>query len=327
MSAPYPWQTAQWQALDARRRAGRLAHGLLLHGPEGTGKNDFAERFAQSLLCSASSASGEPCGSCQACMLIAAGTHPDLQRLRPEEDSKMIRVDQVRGLSARLSAKSQFGGFRVAIITPAERMNAAAANSLLKTLEEPGPDTVLLLVSAQPASLPATVRSRCQQLAFPVPEAEIAHSWVAARCRDEDPTALLALANHAPLAALRLAEEGGLAQREELFTDLLALLRKGEDPVRLAGKWQSLELRRSLDWLSGWICDLIRLQAAARPPQLGSVDRADELGAIARQVPPQALFAELDRLGEARRLMHTAVSPQAILESVLIPLRNACAGR
>lgn len=328
MSAPYPWQQRQWQALDARRQAQRLPHGLLLHGPAGTGKNDFAARFAQGLLCRTPDDGTRPCGTCQACLLVAAGTHPDLLRLSPEEDSKVIRVDQVRSLSSRLGSKSQFGGYRVAVITPAERMNTEAANSLLKTLEEPGADTVLLLVSTQPARLPATVRSRCQQIAFPVPAGDLAREWLHGHCGQmADTAALLALANGAPLAALQLAQEGGLGQRDALFADLMALLEHRQDPVQLAGKWQTLDLENGLRWIGGWTCDMIRLQAARQPPHLGSFDRAAELAQMARRLSPRWLFEQLDRVGEARRLMHTSVSPQAIWEHVLIPLRNAGAGR
>lgn len=327
MSAPYPWQQTQWQQLQARRAAGRLAHGLLLHGPAGTGKDAFADQFAQSLLCQSPGTDGAPCGTCQACRLVAARTHPDLFGLSPEEDSKVVRVDQVRGLVARLGRKSQLGGFRVARITPADRMNTEAANSLLKTLEEPGADTVIMLVSAQPARLPATVRSRCQQLAFPVPPAPVAKAWLAEQSPGADVEPLLALANGAPLAALRLAQEDGLAQREELFADFVALCEQRGDPLQIAGKWQGANLESSLDWIGGWTCDMIRLQVSTRPPLLGSIDRAEPLAGLARTLTPSALFAQLDRVREARRLLRTAVSPQAVLEYVLIPLKNAAAGR
>lgn len=327
MSAPYPWQHTQWRALTSRRRAGRMPHGLLLHGPAGTGKDDFAQRFAQALLCSQAQADGSPCGACQACTLTAAGTHPDLLRLSPEEDSKFIRVDQVRALSARLAGKSQLGGFRVALITPAERMNNEAANSLLKTLEEPGTDTVLLLISAQPARLPATVRSRCQRLAFPMPDADDTRPWLLDRCQGVDPEALLALADGAPLAALALAQEEGQTQRDALFADFQALVSEGRDPLQIASKWQGMDLERSLRWIGGWTSDIIRLQAAAAPPRLNNADRADVLAELARGLPRRALFAHLDRVGEARRLMHTAVSAQAVLEHVLVPLRNARSSR
>lgn len=325
--APYPWQQQHWQSLTKRSRDQRLPHGLLLHGPAGTGKNAFAARFAQALLCREPLPDGTPCNVCQACLLVQAGTHPDLLRVSPEEDSKVVRVDQIRSLNAKLSGKSQFGGYRVALLTPAERMNTEAANSLLKTLEEPGADTVLLLVSAQPARLPATVRSRCQQLAFPVPDPDMAQAWLQQRCPEEGPPALLALANGAPLAALEVAEEGAQAQREDLFVDLEALLTADRDPVALAGKWQGLDLGRGLDWIGAWISDMIRLQAADAPPHVSSRDRLPALTAMARRVPARLLFQQLDRVGEARRLMHTAVSPQAILEHVLIPLKNAGAGR
>ena len=146
-----PWHDEHWQRLQARRERGALPHALLICRPEGLGKRAFAERFIRGLLCQAPEA-GEACGRCRSCLLLAAGTHPDRVTvsygLRKDGVQRSeIVIDQVRDLSARLAMSSQFGGWQVATLDPADALNAAAANALLKTLEEPAAQTLLVLVA------------------------------------------------------------------------------------------------------------------------------------------------------------------------------------
>jgi len=324
--APYPWQRLQWQALIARHRQGQLPHALLLTGPAGTGKEAFAAALARSLLCAEPDGEGRACGRCQPCTLAASGAHPDLLWVTPLEDSKYIRIDQVRGLIAALSLKSQFGGYRIAVLAPAERMNSEAANSLLKTLEEPGPDTLLLVVTALPGRLPATVRSRCQAVRFPLPEPAATARWLGDE-GVEEPERLLAVAQGAPLTALRLAREDGLARRDALFSDFRDLLRGTGDPVAVAQRWQDGDPAQCLAWLSGWVSDLVRLRAAPAAPRLINEDLRRELQALSARVDWDGLFRELERLQETTRLLQSQVSAQALLEQVLIPLRNQSTGR
>ena len=143
----YSWQTTQWQNIQRQLVADKLAHGLLLVGNEGLGKRDFAQQLANGLLCNSAGSDGLACGQCSACHLLAAGTHPDLFVLQAEERGKTIKVDEVRQLSAQLNLTSQFGGYKIALIIDAHDMNINASNSLLKTLEEPAADTILILVS------------------------------------------------------------------------------------------------------------------------------------------------------------------------------------
>ena len=168
-TAPFPWQQSAWDGLMRRLGEQRLPHALLLGGGAGLGKRRLAGDLATALLCQ--TATGPwPCGQCVGCTLMSAGSHPDFHEIGVEEGSRVIKVDAVRELGRSMGLKSQYGGFRVAIIAPAERMNASAANSLLKTLEEPPAGTVLILVADQPSRLPATVRSRCQRLDVHAPD-------------------------------------------------------------------------------------------------------------------------------------------------------------
>ena len=213
----YPWQQSQWQILQQSRRHGRLPHAILLTGPQGLGKEEFALYFAQSLLCEQSGVDGEPCGQCRACLLYQAGNHPDVTVISPLEGKKNIGVDQVREIGQYLALKAQYSGHRVVVLTPAETMNVNSANSLLKTLEEPSPGTVLVLVTHRPAQLPATIRSRCQEIRFGTVTPEQGAAWLKARGNGADGELLLALADGAPLKAARFADDNMIQARLEWF--------------------------------------------------------------------------------------------------------------
>jgi len=190
----YPWQEGAWQQLH-RLRA-RLPHAILFHGPEGIGKTAFAERFAQSLLCEASAPNGHACGQCASCGWFAQYSHPDFRRVRPEAldegeggegddasdasdgkkaaksakaPSKDIKIDQIRALSDFMNISTHRQGMRVIVLYPAEALNGASANAILKTLEEPPPQTMFLLVSNSLDRLLPTILSRCRKFACQCP--------------------------------------------------------------------------------------------------------------------------------------------------------------
>ena len=165
MAEVYPWQENLWQQLAGRAQH---AHAYLLHGPAGIGKRALAERLMARLLCLSPSGL-DACGNCKSCHLLAAGTHPDNFVLEPEEADKPIKVDQVRELVEFVVQTAQLGGRKVVLLEPAEAMNLNAANALLKSLEEPSGNTVLLLISHQPSRLLPTIKSRCVQQACPLP--------------------------------------------------------------------------------------------------------------------------------------------------------------
>src|SRR5687768_12580266 len=133
-----PWHSAHFSHLIALRDQGRLGHAYLLEGPRGLGKRAFALYLARALLCQRPQA-GHPCGTCQSCLLLAAGTYPDLWQVEPEEDKRAIRIEQLRDTVDFMSRTAGPGSRKVIIISPAEAMNVNAANALLKALEEPSP--------------------------------------------------------------------------------------------------------------------------------------------------------------------------------------------
>ena len=178
--APQSWQQERWAQVRAAHAAGRLAHALLLAGPRDAGKEHFANGLASYLLCEALEAGRKPCGACRSCLQLAAGTHPNLMRVAPAEDKRDIAIDDVRGLIDRLHLSSHYGQAKVAIVAPADALNASGVNALLKTVEEPPPATHIVLVAERWRALPATLRSRCQILRFTRPRvarAEAADEW------------------------------------------------------------------------------------------------------------------------------------------------------
>src|SRR3569833_523405 len=195
------------------RRGGRLPHALLLTGPQGMGKQRFAENWMAGLLCEAPDAEGCACGVCRSCQLLAAGNHPDYRQLTPPEEGKVIGVDQVRELIQYVALTPQYGRYKIALIHPADKLNINAANSLLKTHEEPPSHSLLMLVSARPRRLPDPVRSRCQLVHFSPPPDEVAAGWLAIQVSVAAPGQLLKLADGAPLRALELAAADELALR------------------------------------------------------------------------------------------------------------------
>jgi DNA polymerase-3 subunit delta' len=312
--AHYDWLTPYWRRLSVYIAQARVPQALLIAGAAGLGKRRLAETFAQRLLCRAE---GEyACGACPSCHLFLAGTHPDFICVGPEEAGKIIPVDAIRKLIATLALKPQYQARRVVIIDPAHQMNAASANSLLKTLEEPDADTSLLLLSDAPHTMPATILSRCQRMDIALPDPAAARAWLARQGHSEA-AALLALARGAPLAALALAETGSLEKRREFHADWRSL-RGGGEPVRLADKWSKFPAETLLDWMESWTTDLIRLSSAPGCKHLGNADLAAGLQALAPRLQLRPLFGFLDLLRRSRRALSGQANRQLVLEEVLI---------
>jgi DNA polymerase-3 subunit delta' len=276
-----PWQTAHWARLQASRQRGALAHALLVCGAAGLGKRAFVQHFVHGLLCS-EPVDGEPCAHCRSCLLIAAGSHPDLVSLsfglrKDGVQRSEIVVDQIRELSARLSMSSQFGGWQVAMIDPADAMNPAAANALLKTLEEPAAQTMLVLLADAPWRLPQTIRSRCQRVELQLPAEAGALAWLQAE-GVRDPAGALAAAGGNPGLARTWADEGALERRQEVRQDLAALAAGRGQPTEVVKRWLDNEPAQRLWFAAQAIADEIRVRAAAGAGPLVSAMDVDALG-------------------------------------------------
>ncbi|WP_019530298.1 DNA polymerase III subunit delta' [Dasania marina] len=257
----FNWHDTQWQHLADLHQKRRLPHAVLFAGPEGVGKLRFAKALAYSLLCQQATF-GTACGACKSCHLNES-SHPDLKLIVPEDGARQIKVDQVRGVVDFISHTSHAGGYKITIIAPAEAMNINAANAILKNLEEPTDNSLLILVSDAPGTLMPTIRSRCQQVYFPVPQPEQVLPWLtSATANQELAQQLLAEAGGKPIMALEYLNSGALQKFQEMERQFLETLNQRMQPLTLADKWKDHELMDILHWLQQKLAQLIRAEQA-----------------------------------------------------------------
>jgi DNA polymerase III subunit delta' len=276
-----PWHAEHWTRLQARRQRDALPHALLMCGMAGLGKRAFAQRFMQGLLCQ-QPVDGDACGRCRSCLLFVAGTHPDVISLsfglrKDGVQRSEIVVDQIRELSSRLAMSSQFGGWQVACIDPADAMNAAAANALLKTLEEPSAQTMLILLADTPWRLPQTIRSRCQRIEFHLPAEAQALTWLQAEGVHHAAAALHAAGGN-PGLARAWTQDGALERRLEVRKDLAALAAGRGQPMEVVKRWLDNEPAQRLWFAAQAATDEIRARATAAPGPLASALDVEALG-------------------------------------------------
>jgi DNA polymerase-3 subunit delta' len=329
-----------WKRLGEWRE--RLPHALLLTGQRGIGKFDLACALAESLLCENSLSSRVACGSCLACGWMAQGNHPDFRLVQPEalvEDegqgvgdgesgssgkkkpSQQITIDQIRALDDFLHIGTHRQGMRVVLLHPAEAMNRNTANSLLKSLEEPVPGTLFLLVSNEPERLMPTIRSRCQQMSIPVPESSRAQAWLAA-AGIKEAAHWLALAGGSPLLAVEL----GSGDEHVLLDALVAELAKGRrlDPLAAAAavdrvvkaEKRPASLKRLVEWGQKWFVDLILLHTGQAPRYF--LAQSTPLKELARHVELPDLLAFNRKALQYRQQCEQPLNSRLFLEDYFL---------
>jgi DNA polymerase-3 subunit delta' len=334
--AIYPWQHQDWDRLQRLRE--RLPHAILFHGAQGIGKVAFAEQFAQSVLCDKPVNGGFACGSCASCGWFVQYGHPDYRRVRPEildtdniEDdgepeegaskksasgkapSKEIRIEQVRSLAGFMNVSTHRSGLRVVLLYPAETLNSASANALLKTLEEPPPGTLFMLVSHRPDRLLPTILSRCRKFSLSLPRAEDALSWLNAN-DVSDARQWLALHGGAPLAAYSAAQDESASDRELL----LGLLAKPDAiPVlSVAERLQKTPIPLLVAWQQRWLYDLFSLKLSGRIryyPQQHA-----RLQSVADRLSADRLQQALRDANNRRAIADHSLSPRLFIEDMLL---------
>ncbi|MBZ0070091.1 MAG: DNA polymerase III subunit delta' [Thiobacillus sp.] len=324
MNAPYPWLESAWQRLLSTRA--RPAQALLLAGPRGVGKGALAQAWAQTLLCEAPLPGGAACGGCPACHWFEAGTHPDFrlvtlqEKTSKEGEIKMaagIEVDQAREAVDFVQLSTYRAGLRVVLVNPADSLNLASANALLKVLEEPPLNTVFLLVSDQPRRLLPTIRSRCTRLDIGLPDTDTAMQWLDGRQLEEAAT-LLALSGGAPLDALNWADGVELDERRSLLAGLAQprLL----DPVSLADRWKAIKPQTWHTVAYKWLGDLLAVRLQGRVQF--NPDFAEVLAQLGRQVDLAKLLALAKMHAEAGRTLTHPLNRVLQQEAWLIQYRH-----
>lgn len=311
MTGLAPWQQRIHDQLAEALDAGRLGHAQLFCGPAGIGKRAVAERLAHRALCTGRQPGAPACGHCRSCQLLQAGTHPDFHLVSfiPNKEGTRLRseiiIDQVRDLSSRLVLTTQYGGAQVAIIDPAEAVNASASNALLKTLEEPVPGRYLWLVSANPARLSATIRSRCQRIEFRLPPRGEALQWLLAQGHPAAAAAeaLDAARGHPGLADAWLRGDG-LALRRQVAADLDRIERGS------AG---------ALETAQAWVADG---QAEARLEHAADLALARAAG-LTDPIRTRSLAAWFDAANRTRALLRTTVRADLAVTELLLAWRGA----
>jgi DNA polymerase III subunit delta' len=339
-----PWQAEMWERTAARAEQGSLPHALLLVGPNGIGKRAFAERLAALLLCE-QRASGIPCGHCRSCRLFAVRAQRDPEETRPDgslsqpdgypghPDAKFVGigwndkskkmyteivVEQIRDLSAWLALTPQLGRAQAVLIEPADAMNGAAANALLKTLEEPNSARYLMLVTAHPARLPATIRSRCQRIVFHLPPADVAQDWLVQQgVGSARAAAALAASGGNPGLALGWAAGDRVEMRQAVAADLRALHQRKGQAAEIANVWAKDDPGTRLWFASG----LVQLEAH------GLAQGARGPLALTAGVDLTKLSAWFDQANRARELLRGPLRAELTLLELLLAWMEASSPR
>jgi DNA polymerase-3 subunit delta' len=310
-----PWLDAGLTRFEARVARRQMPQALLIHGPAGIGRRHFALTLAARLLGSP----WRPSLDVPADQLGGV-PHPDYWNVGLEEESRVIKIDQIRELIQALSLTSHSSGWKVGLVWPAEVMNHNAANTLLKTLEEPPAATTLILVADAPARLPATILSRCERIRLSPPSPAMALAWLARRHPDRAACErALAFSSGAPLMARNLlGDETGSGVSKllgELGDELQQLIDRKTTPTTVARAWAKRDATVCLRWLYLQTAELLRGQVRV------AGDPAS--GLLPLKIPGPALnmaacCAYLEQVMEAQRLKDRSLNMEAMFADLLM---------
>ncbi|SKA71211.1 DNA polymerase-3 subunit delta' [Thiothrix eikelboomii] len=313
LAVTYAWHQTIWQQLKVARQQQHLPHALLFSGQLGCGHEHLVYALAQSLLCLQPDAAAYACGQCRSCKVFAAQAHPDFMLLDLAEDKQVITVEQVRSLHHFLELSRSYSPHRVVMIIHADAMNTNAANSLLKSLEEPADNSYILLFTAHPTQLMPTIRSRCQQLRLASPNQAQALTWLQAQALGQTTAhKLLAITGGRPLAAL--VEESGerLQQQTLFFNHLIAVLAGNLSLTEVATQWEKYDRQELLNWQLTWVQQWIRQSLAG----VGDTTTL-ELTELTRYLKPDTAWQLYERLLELKALATHPLNGRLLVENML----------
>ncbi len=315
----YPWHESAWNKIVSAKENDHLPHALLISGAEGTGKKGFSENLAQFLLCT-SVQNNKACGSCPSCKTYLSGANPDFMRINLLEDKQQISVDQIRNLSQFINYTRSYDAHRVILLNPTERMNLNAANSLLKSLEEPASNTIIILVATSLSGILPTIKSRCQLLSLPTPEKALAITWLSSQHIDNTEE-LLEIAQGCPLKALDITDET-LQSRVELANDLVEFCTHQTAITEIAKKWEKYDPTILLNWQISWIeqyikavscSDYVTSDLSKKPqPNNNTISKLYDL------VNPKEHWGLYQNLIRQKQYVHTSVNSLLYIENMLL---------
>ncbi|MFV5343733.1 DNA polymerase III subunit delta' [Acinetobacter oleivorans] len=319
-SKVYPWQKTTWDTLTTRFP--NIGHGLLFYGKEGCGKHAFAKHFLAWVLCLNKQPQGA-CGECSSCQWLKSDTHPNYVHITTDEENKKqnakIKIEKIRDLLPFVQQTGE--GWRVILIEPAEALNLASSNALLKTLEEPGERVVLILLADHYLKLPATIRSRLQHFALDRISYEQATSYLdehLSELAEVQPDLLLGLSNDMPLQAIEIAKSDWFAKRQIFLNDWLKIVAQKNMPLFFSGKWQKeLSFNDFIVLFEYLLGDLICVKL--NQPQKNTDLDFDQLSPY---YDLESLFNIYSEVQQAKKLVEQNVQSQLIIDQLFITLMN-----
>lgn len=316
----YPWQLNVWSTLT--QRYPQVGHGLLFYGKKGCGKEAFTQQFVTWLLC-LDKQPNQPCGQCSSCLWLKSDTHPNYVYVTTDEDNKKqnakIKIEKIRELQPFV--QQTVDGWRVIVIEPAEALNIASSNALLKTLEEPGERVVIILLADHYLKLPATIRSRLQHYALDRLTDDQANAYLNEHLNAEQQTLsslLLNLSNGMPLAAIELASSEWLTLRSEFINDWYHLVSQKNMPMQYASKWnKQLNFSELIFMFEYLLADLVAYKMEQ------NVKNSDlDFSLLAEQYQLEQLFDIYNDVHQAKQMVEQNVQSNLIVDQLFIKLMN-----
>lgn len=318
----YPWLRPDFEQLVASYQSGRGHHALLIHALPGMGEDALIYAISRYLLCQQPQGH-KSCGQCRGCQLMQAGTHPDYYSLAPEKGKSTLGIDAVREVSEKLYEHARLGGGKVVWIEDAALLSDAAANALLKTLEEPPAETWFFLACREPSRLLATLRSRCRLHHIAPPAESYACAWLAREVTASQDAILTALRLSAgsPGAAQALLQEAHWAQRQALCQGLAATLASG-DWLAMLPTLNHDQVAERLQWLASLLLDALKMQQGAT--LITNVDAQALVQQLAHQLNSSTLHALLQAIFTCREqlLSVVGVNRELLLTDLLLNLER-----
>lgn len=315
----YPWHNDSWDKFVTAKSKNHLPHALLISGIDGTGKLDFAKRIATALLCT-SPINHEACQNCRSCKTYQSGANPDFMNIELLEGKQQIAVDQIRQLSEFISYTRSFEAYRVILLNPVERMNTNAANSLLKSLEEPASNTVIILVASNLGRIIPTIKSRCQLLTLASPTKTQSLAWIKARAGSGKNNAetILEMANGQPLTAIKLNDED-IQKRAEFANNLLDICTQQKGVTEVAKIWEKHDPASLLNWQITWLQNFIKNKFLKTDvTQISKDDLTQTLTKLNASLNQQAQWELYQQLISQKQYLHTSVNTLMYIESMLL---------